>query len=411
MALSFELTEEQLQLKDTCRRLAEEFEQGALERDIERRTPVEHFERMREAGLYGIVVPKELGGMGGGALEWVLAAEEIAARDAVTAVGFNMHINATGGIINRHEEIPAERKRWVAELATSEGKLFCTSVSEPATSSLLPGSYSPALAARRVDGGWTLHGRKLFASIFESADYCYLYAHPEGSPNPMHQLGLVVDTKQDGIEIEDVWDTHGMRATRSNMVVYDGAFVPDDFVLYETETFLESFIIEEAGYAFGGYVACYLGIAQGIVDWAKQFLGSRKAKGQAQEMGYHPSISSRVGLMVTEVEAARGVVYRAAWETDVNGPTPEAFNRWIQAKLIVGETMQRVANLAVLAGGAHGLFRKEGLELKLRDGATAPIMPPNSAAASEMAGLIAMGLDPQQAPTLRPAEPEPAAAS
>ncbi len=347
--------------------------------------------------------------MGGGSLSWVLAAEEIAARDAATAVGFNMHINATGGIIRTHPEIPAERKQRIAELAVGEGRLFCTSVSEPATSSLLPGSYAPALEARRVDGGWTLHGRKMFASIFEAADYAYLYAHIEGSANPMHQIGVVVDTKQDGIVVQDVWDTHGMRATRSNQVTYDGAFVPDELVLYETEHFLESFIIEEAGFAFGGYVGVYLGIAEGIVDWAKNFLGSRTAKGHDQPMGYHPSISSRVGQMVAEVEAARLVVYRAAWESDANGPTPEAFNRWVHAKLLVGETMQRVANRVTVAGGVHGLFRKEGLELKLRDGATAPIMPPNSAAASEMAGLLAMGLDPRQAPTLRTAAPEPAA--
>lgn len=408
MAIDFQLTDEQLQLKDTCRQLAADFDKGALERDIERRTPVENFEKMREAGLYGIVIPKELGGMGGGSLEWVIAAEEIAARDAATAVGFNMHINATGGIIRMHSQIPTEVKERVANLALEEGKLFCTSVSEPTTSSLLPASYAPAVIARRAEGGWTLHGKKLFASIFEAADYCYIYAHPEDSPNPMNSVAMVVPTKQDGIAVEDVWDTLGMRATRSNQVIYDGAFVPDELQLYETDTFLDSFIIEEANYAFGGYVGCYLGIAEGIVDWAKEYLGTRKAKGYDQEMGYHPDISTRVGLMVTEVEAARYMVYRAAWESDVNGPSPEAFHRWIQAKLIVGETMQRVINRVTVACGAHGLFRKEGLELKLRDGTTAPIMPPNSDAAAEMAGLLAMGLNPQEAPTLRMAQPAPA---
>jgi alkylation response protein AidB-like acyl-CoA dehydrogenase len=411
MPIDFGLTSEQQRLKDTCRELAEDFETRSLAHDAERSIPVENFARLREAGLFGLAIPAALGGMGGGALEWVLAAEEIAARDGATALGFNMHINATGGIVRTHEEIPAAAKERVARLAVDEGALMCTSVSEPTTSSLLPASYAPAVQARRADGGWTLHGRKFFTSIFEAADYCYLYAHPEDVPNPMHAVALLVPTGQDGIAVNDIWDTHGMRATRSNQVDYDGAFVPEELTLYETEDFLGSFIIEEASWAFGGYVGCYMGVAAGIVEWAKRFLGSRTAKGYTQEMGYHPDISRRVGQAVADVEAARLAVYRAAWESDVNGPSPAAFARWVEAKYTVGAAMQRISAAIAPACGVHGLFRQEGLEVKLRDGATAPIMPPNADAAAEMVGLLAMGLDPGQAPTLRQVErrPEPAA--
>ncbi len=413
MPIDFDLTPEQQRLRDLCREVASDFDQRTLAHDAERSIPVENFERLREAGLFGLVVPKVWGGMGGGALEWVVAAQEIAARDAATALGFNMHINATGGILQRHAEISPDVKRHVAGLVVEEGRLLCTSVSEPTTSSLLPASFAPALEARRDDdGAWVLHGRKLFASIFEAADYCYLYAHPEGIANPQHAVALLVPCRQDGITVQDVWDTHGMRATRSNQVTYDGARVPADLVLYETEDFLSSFVMEEASFAFGGYVACYLGVALGIVDWAKQFLGTRTAKGFEQEMGYHPSISMRVGRMVADVEATRGAIYRAAWESDANGPSLEAFQRWVQGKLLVGETMQRIVAAVTVAGGIHALFRDQGLEVKLRDGATAAIMPPNSDASAEMIGLLAMGLDPLQAPTLRMKQPaaEPAAA-
>jgi alkylation response protein AidB-like acyl-CoA dehydrogenase len=411
MPIDFELTPQQEKLRDTTRELAQDFAARALEHDAERSIPVENFEKMRDAGLYGLVVPEKYGGMGMGAMGWVIVAGEIAKVDAATAMGFNMHINATGGILNRHAEIPDEVRERVARLVLDEGALMCTSVSEPTSSSVLPLTYTPAVHARRADGGWTLHGRKFFASIFEAADYCYFYAHPEQIENFQHSIGLVVPTKQDGISVTDIWDTHGMRSTRSNQVDYDGAFVPEELVLYETENFLDSFIIEEADWAWGGFAAVYLGLAEGILEWAKHYVAGRKAKGYAQEMGYHPDISTRIGQMETEVEAARFLTWRAAWESDTKGPSPDYFRRWLHAKFAVANATQRLVTDALPACGLHALFRKEGFELKLRDAATAAIMPPNSGAAATMIGLLTMGLDPQQAPSLRLQEPEPAMAS
>jgi hypothetical protein len=124
-------------------------------------------------------------------------------------------------------------------------------------------SQSSRSKADEVDGGWRLHGRKMFASMFEASDYCYLYVHPRENPNPGAALGVLIETKQDGIAVTDLWDTIGMRATRSNQVDYDGAFVPDELVLYETENFVESFIIQEANWSFGGYTS-YRAISTGV---------------------------------------------------------------------------------------------------------------------------------------------------
>jgi alkylation response protein AidB-like acyl-CoA dehydrogenase len=115
-------------------------------------------------------------------------------------------------------------------------------------------------------------------------------------------------------------------------------------------------------------------------------------------MGYAPENSHRLGEMVTEIEAARLMVYQAAWQMDTQGASLDTFNRWLRAKLAVGTAIQRVASHAVIACGVHALFRNEGLEIKLRDATTAPIMPPNSDAAAGMVGLLAMGLDLTAAP-------------
>ena len=304
MSIDLELTPAQRELKETSRELAADFAERALQHDAERSLPVENFAALREAGMYDLVIPKELGGRGGGALDWLVVAEEIAQGDASTALCFNMHINATGGICQR-PAIDSATKQRVAQLAIEDGSLFCTSVSEPTSSSLLPSTYVPTVLAREVDGGLSLTGRKMFASAFEASDYCYTYAHIDGDPSPASAVGVVIPSNAPGIEVTDVWDTLGMRGTRSNQVDFTDVFVPADLELYRTENFVEAFIIQEANYAFGGYTCAYLGLGLGIVQWVGKFLGERTGKGFAQPMGYHPDMSRRVGEMVNAIEAAR----------------------------------------------------------------------------------------------------------
>ena len=101
-----------------------------------------------------------------------------------------------------------------------------------------------SLQARKVPGGYMLHGVKAFCSIVESSDYCFVFAHPEEDPNPRATVALLVPIDKgnaDGITIKDEWDPAGMRATRSNTVLYDGAFVPDDFLVYRTDDHMKVF--------------------------------------------------------------------------------------------------------------------------------------------------------------------------
>lgn len=406
--MDFDLSPEQQRVKEVGRRLAAEFAPRALEHDADRSAPTENYARLREEGLFGIALPAELGGLGIGNVGWVAFAEELAQGDAATALAFNMHANATGGIAQR-PAIPDEVKERVARLAL-DGALMCTSVSEPTSSSLLPATYVPTVQAEQTDDGYRLTGRKMFASMFEDSDYCYLYVHPKDDPNPAAAIGVLCPAKQDGISVVDLWDTIGMRATRSNRVDYDGAFVPYDLALYETDNFVESFIIQEANWAFGGYTACYLGVGLGMVRWVGEQLASRTGKGYAQPMGYATENSLRYGQMVAAIESARLVVYRAAWQTDAQPPGPDTFNWWLRAKLAVGNALQEIARLALPAVGVHGLFRGEGFERQLRDSLTGPIMPPNSDASAAMVGLLTMGLNPMEAPSIRMEEPAPAPA-
>jgi alkylation response protein AidB-like acyl-CoA dehydrogenase len=406
--MDFQLDEHSSHLAELGRRLAADFAPRALEHDLDRSHPVENFEKLKAAGLYGVAFPPDLGGLGARTTGWLATVEALATGDASTALGFNMHYVATR-IIADLEAVSAEARKRVADLVVQDGALICAPLSEPAASSLLPATYLPSLTAKRVPGGLQISGMKMFASLWEASDYAFMFAHPDWSDDPTHVVGFLMPTRQDGhVTVTDIWDTLGMRATRSNQVRISGAFVPDELVLCEFDDFLGNWIVAQAHITWGGYTGCYLGVATAMSEWLQEALGSRTAKGFGQPMGYHPTISSAVGQIVTQVEAARLMMYHAAWEADENsGPSLATCAAFLRAKLMVANAISTIATLGTTAGGLNSLMRERGFELMLRDATTGPIMPPNALACAEMAGLIAMGLDPAHAPTLAPA-PSPA---
>lgn len=401
--MDFRLDEHSRLLAGIGAELAADFATRADQHDRERSTATENLARLRDEGLYAVALPQDLGGQGARTTQWLAFVEALAQGDASTALGFNMHYVATR-IISTLDVVPAEAKKRAAGLVL-DGALICAPLSEPAASSLLPASYVPTLSARRVPGGLEVSGTKMFASLWEASDYAFMFAHPEGVADPTHVVGFLMPTDQpDAITVIDDWDTLGMRSTRSNQVRIDRAFVPDDLVLCEFDDFIGHWIIAQAHIAWGGYTGCYLGVVEGMVSWLQQALGTRAAKGYDQPMGYHPTISSVVGHATTQVEAARLMMYQAAWEADErSGPSLETCGAFLRAKLMLATAINTVATLGTTAGGLNSLLRSRSYERMLRDATTGPIMPPNALACAEMAGLVAMGLDPSQAPALRSA--------
>lgn len=399
--MQFELDPHSRQLAEIGTELAADFAARAAEHDNDRTVAVENLARLREAGLYGVALPTELGGQGARSTQWLALVEALAQGDASTTLGFNMHYVATR-IIATLDAVPDEAKKRAAELVL-DGALICAPLSEPSASSLLPATYLPSLSARRVPGGLEVSGTKMFASFWEASDYAFMFAHPDWSDDPTHVIGFLMPTGQeDAVTVVDDWDTLGMRSTRSNQVRIERAFVPEELVLCELDDFLGNWIVAQAHIAWGGYTGCYLGVAEGMAHWLQGALGSRAAKGYAQPTGYHPTVSSVMGHIATQVEAARLMMYHAAWEADErSGPSLQTCAAFLRAKLMVGTAIHTTSTLGTTAGGLSSLMRSRGYERMLRDATTGSIMPPNALACAEMAGLISMGLDPSEAPALR----------
>ena len=376
--MDFSLTPEHLRIQGICRELATDFATRAATHDRAASAPVENYEALRHAGLFGLMVPTELGGWGAGLLGYALAAEELAQGCAATAMSFNMHCVVVYSLTTAVPLARAARQR-VADLVIHEKKLIAALLSEPGTTHLLYSTRACSTQARRVPGGYTLTGTKAFATMIEAADYAAIYAHPEEVADPESAVPALIPVHAPGMRIEQVWDTLGMRATRSDTVVLDHCFVPEEMVFNDVLIpRVGDFLATNESVINLPYTAVYLGVGCAVLRAIAENVGQRHPQGYAQSLAYHPDIRRRVAKMSAELEAARWLLRYAAWVADHEGQTPAAQAAYFKAKYIVGEAVAAATRSALEMGGAHALFKGSPIERLFRDGATATIMQPSS---------------------------------
>ena len=390
--MEFHITEDQRRLQDRCRRLALDFATRAAQHDREASNPVENYRALRDAGLYALNVPAELGGDGVGLLGYSLAIEELAQGCASTALSFNMHFSIVGPLMESPIVPPAARRR-VADLVVREKKLIAGNFSEPTTSGLV-GTPVPQTRARRADGGYRITGRKAFASMIEAADYVAVLAYPDEATAPTAAMVILVPTDATGRRVDRVWDTLGMRATRSDSMVLDECWVSEDAALVRADDILP-FRRDNASWLWASYTAVYLGIAAAAYRVIVETVKGRTPPGFSQSLAYHPDVRRQVAEMSVDLEAARLLTYHSAWLSDAEGPTPSTLRAFYRAKFFVGEAVTRITRIAMTLGGAHALFKGSPLERLFRDGAVAPVQFPPRDFCLAALGMLELGLDPK----------------
>ena len=398
--MDFALTPDQVRIRDVCRTLAEDFAGRAEEHDRDASSPIKDYEALREAGLYGLMVPEEFGGLGAGFVGYCIAAEELAQGSPATAMSFNMHCALLA--IGFNLPLPDPVKQQIADLVVKEGKLICGSLSETGHAGLLYSTRTCSTQLRVTDDGYVLNGRKTFCTMVDAADFICVYAHPEEDTNPDSAVLLFLPAVLPGLRIEPVWDTLGMRATRSDTLIIENCVVPPEAVLEPPVPSLPDFLRDTDAVVNIPYTAVYLGIGVGAFRAAIAAVKDRVPKGYSQPIAYQPEIRRRVAVMSAQLEAARRLLHYAAWLVDTHAPPAETLEAFLKAKYMVGETVAATTRSALEMGGAHATFKGSPLERFFRDGATATIMPPPSDWCLSQLGISELGLDPDEVlPTLR----------
>jgi alkylation response protein AidB-like acyl-CoA dehydrogenase len=398
--VDFRISEDEARLQQRCRKLAADFALRSAEHDREASHPTENYERLREAGFLELSVPKKWGGSGVGLLGHTLAFEALAQGCPSTALAFNMHASVVMPLLES-PEVTTAAKRHVTELVVQKGKLIAGNFSEPGTTSLI-GERPLRARARRVNGGYSITGRKMFASMLEAADYCAVLAHPETAASPSAGIILLVPRFAEGRSVDPNWDTIGMRATRSDALILQECWVPESAAVFQSDD-IRPLRLAQANWFWGSYTAVYLGVAAAAYDEVLKVVKARRPEGYAQSMACHPDVRRHVARMSVELEAARLVTYRSAWLSDTQGPTPETIAALYRAKYIVGEAVSHITRTALTLGGAHGIFKGSRLEQLFRDGALAPLQPPPADFCLHNIGMHELDLDPADLlPPLKP---------
>jgi len=230
--------------------------------------------------------------------------------------------------------------------------------------------------------------------MVEASDYAAIFVHPEHAPSPESVVVALVPVNTPGFRIEQVWDTLGMRATRSDNVILDNCFVPaamvfDDLLIPSIGNFLAT---NESAINLP-YTAVYLGVGFAVLRAITDSVRQRQPKGYAQSVAYHPDIRRRVAKMSAELEAARWLLRYAAWIADKEGQTPDVEAAYFKAKYVLGEAVAAASRSALEMGGAHAVFRGSPIERLFRDAATATIMQPSSDVCLSELSLCQLGLD------------------
>jgi alkylation response protein AidB-like acyl-CoA dehydrogenase len=398
--VDFGLTAEQQRLQRQCRELAADFATRSAAHDRDASHPVENYDRLREEGFLALTVGKEWGGHGASFLDHTIAYEALGAGCPSTALAFNMHASVVMPLL-QSPEVSAETKRRIAELVVREHKLIGGNFSEPVTTSLV-GERPLKTRARRVDGGYSVTGRKMFASMLEAADYVLVMAYPDDAKSPAAGMILMLPPDAAGRGLDRNWDVLGMRATRSDSLVLDECRLPEDAAVFRSDD-MRPFRHTYLNWFWGSYTPVYLGVAQAAFDELRRVMHERQPEGYDQPLAYHADVRRHVAEMSADLEAARLITYRSAWLSDRDGATEETTAALYRAKYVVGEAVSRITRTALTLGGAHGIFKTSRLEQLFRDGALGPLHPPPSDFCLYNMGLYELGLDPADVlPPLKP---------
>jgi alkylation response protein AidB-like acyl-CoA dehydrogenase len=358
--------------------------------DRENRFFKEDFEDLKRAGYLTICVPKEMGGKGFTLAEFCREQRRLAYYAPATALGINMHLSWVGLAADLYRAGDRSLEWMLREAAA--GEIFAAGHAER-------GNDIPVLlattTAKKVDGGFTFTGRKMFGSlapVWSRYGLHGLWADAPGGPKVVHGF---LPRNAKGYRIVETWDTLGMRATRSDDVLLEGAFVPDKYMARTLPAGgADAFVVAIFAWALMGFANIYCGIAQRACDLVLPTVKGKSSMGLSRSMAYHPGVQHGVAEMVMALDTIAPLLDHVAheWSTGVDhGAGWPA--KIVSAKLHAVETCWKIVDLAMELSGGAGMFKSSELERLFRDARCGRFHPANAILTHEIVGKTALGID------------------
>jgi butyryl-CoA dehydrogenase len=354
--MNFDFSEDHQVLRDTLREFARgEVAPGAAARDEAHAIEPELIAKMAELGLFGICIPEAYGGAGMDCTASTIVVEEISRACAGTGVFLSAHNSLCVDPVLQFGS-DEQKQRYLPKLARGES-IGCFSLTEP-------GSGSDAGAARCMgelrDDGWHISGDKIFVTNGKEARIILLFAVTE--EDPKHRMtAFIVDQPTDGLKLVKCENKLGIHCTSTAEFVYEDCVVPVANQIGERGSGLRVALTTLDGGRIG-VAAQALGIAEACLEASLDYARTREQF--KRPIGVFQAIETKICAMKVDVEAARGLVYRAAWLKDRG--KPYAYEA-AQAKLFASEACSRAANNAVQLFGGYGYCCDYPVERLFRD--------------------------------------------
>ena len=359
--MDFRLTKEEALFQKMCREFAlNEVEPIAAEIDAEERYPEETVQKLMKYGLMGIQFPKEVGGSGGNYICYSIAIEEM-----------SRVCGTTGGIMSAHGTLgawpiyafgtPEQKEKWLRPLIEpKEGaKIGAFGLTEPNAGT--DSAAQQTVAVKQEDGSYIMNGSKVFITGGGRADTYVVFAMTDKTKGNKGISAFIVDKDDPGFSIGKIEHKMGIRGSQTAELIFEDVHLPADRLLgKENGGFKIAMMTLDGGRI--GIASQALGIAQGALDKAIQYMKERVQFGKTLDK--FQGLQWMVADMATQIDAARLLVRRAAFNHDVGLPfTKEA----AMAKLYASEVAMDVTTKCVQIYGGYGYIREYPMERMMRD--------------------------------------------
>ena len=350
----------------------------------------EDFEDLKKAGYLTMAVPRKLGGRGMTLAQVCREQYRLGYHAPATALGINMHVYWAGLIADLWRQ-GDKSLEWVLKDVMA-GEVLNAGHSER-------GNDLPALLstckAERVEGGFRFTGHKMFGSlapVFTRYGLHGLWAEAEGGPKVVHAF---MPRETPGLRVVESWDTLGMRATRSDDIVLDGAFVPDrNIARIVPAGTADAFVLGIFAWALLGFANIYHAIAQRAMAVAVPSVHGKTSLAVSRTMAYHPEIQHTIAEMQLLLDPIGPHLDRVAedWSNGVDhgGTWP---SKIVSAKYHAVEACWKIVDKAMEVSGGAGMFRGNELEQLFRDARCGRFHPANTFLVHEIVAKTALGID------------------
>ena len=355
--MNFGLTREQELVRQMVREFAvNEVKPIAAEIDEKERFPMENVKKMAELGMMGIPFPKELGGAGGDVLSYIITVEELSKVCGTTGVIVSAHTSLCASLLYENGT-PSQKEKYLIPLAKGE-KIGAFGLTEPGAGTDAAGQQTTAV----LDGdNYILNGSKIFITNGGVADTFIVFAMTDKSQGTRGISAFIVEKDFPGFSIGKKEDKLGIRASSTTELIFENCVVPkENLIGKEGKGFGIAMKTLDGGRI--GIAAQALGIAEGAYEEAVKYMKERKQFGRP--LSAFQGLQWMIAEMETKIEAAKLLVYKAAWLKQ--NKLPYSVDA-AKAKLFAAEVAMDVTTKAVQIHGGYGYTKEYPVERMMRD--------------------------------------------